>query len=54
MRFNYLEDLIDYYKRYSKQCEFGVKKQKSEKGEDETIRYVTNSCTHSDKAKNRT
>ncbi|KAF5464364.1 hypothetical protein F2P56_014444 [Juglans regia] len=54
MEFNSLEDLINYYKQYGRKCGFGVMTKRTEKGDDETVRYVTLACAHGGKARNRT
>ncbi|XP_040996016.1 protein FAR1-RELATED SEQUENCE 5-like [Juglans microcarpa x Juglans regia] len=53
MEFNSLEDLINYYKQYGKKCGFEVMTKKAEKGDDETVRYVTLVCARGGKAQNR-
>ncbi|XP_042956375.1 protein FAR1-RELATED SEQUENCE 6-like [Carya illinoinensis] len=53
MEFNSLEDLISYYKEYGKKSGFGVMTKRSERGEDETVRYVTLACARGGKARNR-
>ncbi|KAI9195509.1 hypothetical protein LWI28_015637 [Acer negundo] len=54
MEFNSLEDLLSYYKSYGKKCGFGVMTKRTERGEDQTIRYVTLACARGGKARNRT
>ncbi|XP_035540195.1 protein FAR1-RELATED SEQUENCE 4-like [Juglans regia] len=54
MEFNSLEDLINYYKEYGKKRGFGVMTKMSERGEDETVRYVTLACARGGKVRNRT
>ncbi|XP_041017868.1 protein FAR-RED IMPAIRED RESPONSE 1-like [Juglans microcarpa x Juglans regia] len=54
MEFNSFEDLMSYYKQYAEQCGFGVTRKKTERGEDETVRYVTITCARGGKARNRT
>ncbi|KAK1563519.1 hypothetical protein Q3G72_028677 [Acer saccharum] len=54
MEFNSLEDLLSYYKSYGKKCEFGVMKKRTERGEDQTARYITLACARGGKARNRT
>ncbi|XP_042984413.1 protein FAR1-RELATED SEQUENCE 5-like isoform X2 [Carya illinoinensis] len=54
MEFNSFEELMTYYKQYAKKCGFGVMTKRSERGEDETIRYVTLACARGGKARNRT
>ncbi|KAG7953612.1 hypothetical protein I3843_12G117700 [Carya illinoinensis] len=54
MEFNSLENLLSYYKQYGKKCSFGVMMKRTERGEDETIRYVTIACARGGKAQNRT
>ncbi|XP_042962648.1 protein FAR1-RELATED SEQUENCE 3-like [Carya illinoinensis] len=53
MKFNSLEDLMSYYKECGKKCGFGVMTKSSERGEDETVRYVTLACACGGKARNR-
>ncbi|XP_042971217.1 protein FAR1-RELATED SEQUENCE 5-like [Carya illinoinensis] len=53
MEFNCLEDLMSYYKEYGKKCGFGVMTKRSERGDDETVRYVTLACARGGKARNR-
>ncbi|KAF5477161.1 hypothetical protein F2P56_003832 [Juglans regia] len=54
MEFNSLEELLSYYKNYGKKCEFGVMTKRTEREEDETVRYVTLACARGGKARNRT
>ncbi|KAF5457179.1 hypothetical protein F2P56_021301 [Juglans regia] len=54
MEFNSLEDLMNYYKEYGKKRGFGVMTKRSERGEDETVRYVTLACARGGKARNKT
>ncbi|XP_041026995.1 protein FAR-RED ELONGATED HYPOCOTYL 3-like [Juglans microcarpa x Juglans regia] len=54
MEFNSFEELLTYYKQYDKKCKFGVMTKKSEKVNDETLRYVTLACARGGKAQNRT
>ncbi|KAK1549498.1 hypothetical protein Q3G72_002972 [Acer saccharum] len=56
MEFNSLEDLLSYYKSYGKKCGFGVMTKRTEKGEDQTVRYLTDAyaCARGGKACNRT
>ncbi|KAF5451928.1 hypothetical protein F2P56_026982 [Juglans regia] len=54
MMFNSLEDLMSYYKEYGKKRGFGVMTKRSERGEDQTVRYVTLACARGGKARNRT
>ena len=54
MKFNFLEDLMSYYKEYGKKCGFGVMTKRTERGEDESVRYVTLACARGGKARNRT
>ncbi|KAF5443904.1 hypothetical protein F2P56_036424 [Juglans regia] len=51
MEFNSFEDLHSYYKDYAKKCGFGVMTQRSEKGDDQSIRYVTLGCARGGKAR---
>ncbi|XP_035551491.1 protein FAR1-RELATED SEQUENCE 5-like [Juglans regia] len=51
MEFNSFEDLHSYYKDYAKKCGFGVMTQRSEKGADQSIRYVTLGCARGGKAR---
>ncbi|KAG6706726.1 hypothetical protein I3842_07G235200 [Carya illinoinensis] len=54
MEFNSFEDLLSYYKDYDKKCGFGVMTKRTERAEDQSIRYVTLACTRGGKARNRT
>ncbi|KAF5464628.1 hypothetical protein F2P56_014692 [Juglans regia] len=54
MKFNFLEDLMSYYKEYGKKRGFGVMTKRSEMGEDQTVRYVTFACARGGKARNMT
>ncbi|KAF5457562.1 hypothetical protein F2P56_021655 [Juglans regia] len=54
MEFNSFEDLLSYYKEYGKRSGFGVMTKRAERGEDESVRYVTLACARSGKARNRT
>ncbi|XP_042974915.1 protein FAR1-RELATED SEQUENCE 5-like [Carya illinoinensis] len=54
MEFNSLEELLCYYKEYGKKCEFGVMTKWIDRGEDESVRYVTLCCARGGKARNRT
>ncbi|KAI9182519.1 hypothetical protein LWI28_026151 [Acer negundo] len=54
MEFNSLEDLLSYYKSYGKKCGFGVRTKRTERGEDQIVRYVTLACSRGGKARNRT
>ncbi|KAI9182432.1 hypothetical protein LWI28_025316 [Acer negundo] len=54
IEFNSLEDLLSYYKSYGKKCGFGVMTKRTERGEDQTVRYVTLACARGGKARNRT
>ncbi|KAF5450147.1 hypothetical protein F2P56_030522 [Juglans regia] len=51
IEFNSFEDLHIYYKDYAKKCGFGVMTQRSERGDDQSIRYVTLSCARGGKAR---
>ncbi|KAF5481219.1 hypothetical protein F2P56_001887 [Juglans regia] len=53
MEFNSLEELMSCYKEYGKKYGFGVMTKNSERGEDETVRYVTLACARGRKARNR-
>ncbi|KAF5470739.1 hypothetical protein F2P56_011232, partial [Juglans regia] len=53
MEFNSFEELMNYYKQYAKKCGFGVMTRMTEKGDDETVRYVTLGCARGGKARNR-
>lgn len=44
VEFNFLEDLLSYYKKYGKKYEFEVMTKRTERGEDEFVRYVTIAC----------
>ncbi|XP_042939528.1 protein FAR1-RELATED SEQUENCE 5-like [Carya illinoinensis] len=54
MEFNSFEDLFRYYKQYAKQCGFGVMTQRSERSEDQSVRYVTLGCARGGKARVKT
>ncbi|XP_035540001.1 protein FAR1-RELATED SEQUENCE 5-like [Juglans regia] len=54
IEFNSFEDLLSYYKEYGKKCGFGVMTKQTERGEDESVRYVTLACARGGKAQNRT
>ncbi|XP_041016304.1 protein FAR-RED IMPAIRED RESPONSE 1-like [Juglans microcarpa x Juglans regia] len=54
IKFNSFEDLLSYYKEYGKKCGFGVMAKPIERGEDESVRYVTLACARGGKAWNRT
>ncbi|XP_042983693.1 protein FAR1-RELATED SEQUENCE 5-like isoform X2 [Carya illinoinensis] len=54
MEFDSFEELMSYYKQYAKKCGFGVMTKRSERGEDETVRYITLACARGGKARNRT
>ncbi|XP_041016196.1 protein FAR1-RELATED SEQUENCE 5-like [Juglans microcarpa x Juglans regia] len=54
MEFNSLEDLMSYYEEYGQKRGFGVMTKRSERGEDQTVRYVTIACARGGKARNRT
>ncbi|XP_035548752.1 protein FAR1-RELATED SEQUENCE 5-like [Juglans regia] len=51
MEFNSFEDLHIYYKDYAKKSGFGVMTQRSERGDDQSIRYVTLGCARGGKAR---
>ncbi|KAF5452626.1 hypothetical protein F2P56_027602 [Juglans regia] len=51
MEFNLFEDLFSYYKLYGKKCGFGVMTQRSERSEDQSVRYVTLGCARGGKAR---
>ncbi|XP_042962325.1 protein FAR1-RELATED SEQUENCE 6-like [Carya illinoinensis] len=53
IEFNSFEDLLSYYKGYGKRCGFGILTQKSERGEDKSMRYVTLGCARGRKAQNK-
>ncbi|KAK1584477.1 hypothetical protein Q3G72_033344 [Acer saccharum] len=38
MEFNFIEDLLSYYKSYGKKCGFGVMTKRTERGEDQIVR----------------
>ncbi|XP_042959478.1 protein FAR1-RELATED SEQUENCE 5-like [Carya illinoinensis] len=50
MEFNSFEDLFSYYKQYAKKYGFGVMTQRSERSEDQSVRYVTLGCARGGKA----
>ncbi|XP_042971413.1 protein FAR1-RELATED SEQUENCE 5-like [Carya illinoinensis] len=54
MEFNSFEDLLSYYKDYGKKCGFGVMTKRTERAEDQSVRYVTLACARGGKARNRT
>ncbi|XP_041009321.1 protein FAR-RED IMPAIRED RESPONSE 1-like [Juglans microcarpa x Juglans regia] len=54
MEFNLFEDLLSYYKNYAKKCGFGVMTQRSERLEDQSVKYVTLGCAQGEKARNKT
>ncbi|XP_042939228.1 protein FAR1-RELATED SEQUENCE 5-like isoform X2 [Carya illinoinensis] len=54
MEFNSFEDLFSYYKQYAKKCGFGVMTQRSERSEDQSVRYVTIGCARGGKARIKT
>ncbi|XP_041009518.1 protein FAR-RED IMPAIRED RESPONSE 1-like [Juglans microcarpa x Juglans regia] len=54
MKFNTFEELMVYYKQYGKKSGFGVTIRRTDKGDDETVRYVTFGCARGGKARNRT
>ncbi|XP_042983644.1 protein FAR1-RELATED SEQUENCE 5-like isoform X2 [Carya illinoinensis] len=54
MEFNSVEELLSYYKEYGKKCGFGVMIKRTEREEDDSVRYVTLSCARGGKARNRT
>ncbi|KAF5468417.1 hypothetical protein F2P56_012569, partial [Juglans regia] len=51
MEFNSFEDLFSYYKLFGKKCGFGVMTQRSERSEDQSVRYVTLGCARGGKAR---
>ncbi|XP_042988752.1 protein FAR1-RELATED SEQUENCE 5-like [Carya illinoinensis] len=53
MEFNSFEDLLTYYKNYAKKNGFGVMTQRSERSEDQCVRYVTLGCSRGGKARNK-
>ncbi|KAG6627411.1 hypothetical protein CIPAW_15G125700 [Carya illinoinensis] len=42
MEFNSLEELLSYYKEYGKKCGFGVMIKRTEREEDDSVRYARN------------
>ena len=54
LQFTSIEELIDYYKDYGKKCGFGVMIQRSERGEDGSVRYVTLACARGGKVRKTT
>lgn len=54
MTFSSKEDLIAYYKQYSKQYGFEIMTQRSIKRHESSVRYVTLGCSCGGKARNRT
>ncbi|XP_041017151.1 protein FAR-RED IMPAIRED RESPONSE 1-like [Juglans microcarpa x Juglans regia] len=53
MEFNSFEELFSYYKHYGKKCGFEVTTQRSERSEDQSVRYVTLGCAWVGKARNK-
>ncbi|XP_042950033.1 protein FAR1-RELATED SEQUENCE 5-like [Carya illinoinensis] len=51
MEFNTFEDLLVYYKQYAKSSGFGVMTQRSERADDQSVRYVTLGCARGGKAR---
>ncbi|XP_041001739.1 protein FAR-RED ELONGATED HYPOCOTYL 3-like [Juglans microcarpa x Juglans regia] len=51
MKFNSFEDSFSYYKHYGKKCGFGVMTQRSERSENQSVRYVTLGCARGRKAR---
>ncbi|XP_035542832.1 uncharacterized protein LOC109019000, partial [Juglans regia] len=54
MCFESENELVAYYKKYGKQCGFGIMTQRSKREKDGTIKYVTLGCARGGKARNRT
>ncbi|KAG2670666.1 hypothetical protein I3760_14G097000 [Carya illinoinensis] len=54
MEFYSFEELMSYYKQYARNCGFGVMTRRTERGDDETVRYVTLGCARGGKVRNRT
>ncbi|XP_042972807.1 protein FAR1-RELATED SEQUENCE 4-like [Carya illinoinensis] len=54
MEFNFLEELLSYYKEYDKKCGFGVMTKQTDRDEDDSVRYITLCCARGGKARNRT
>ncbi|KAG6631832.1 hypothetical protein CIPAW_13G117300 [Carya illinoinensis] len=54
MEFKSLEELLSYYKEYGKKCGFGVMTKRTDRDEDDSVRYVTLCCARGGKARNRT
>ncbi|XP_042950403.1 protein FAR1-RELATED SEQUENCE 5-like [Carya illinoinensis] len=54
MMFTSEEELHSYYKKYGKQCGFGISIQSSKRYKDGTLRYITLGCARGGKARNRT
>ncbi|KAG2670589.1 hypothetical protein I3760_14G092800 [Carya illinoinensis] len=54
MEFNSLEELLCYYKEYGKKCGFGVMTKRTDREENDSVRYVTLCCARGGKARNRT
>ncbi|XP_042957997.1 protein FAR1-RELATED SEQUENCE 4-like [Carya illinoinensis] len=54
MEFNSFEDLFRYYKQYAKKCGFGVMTQRSDRSDDQSVRYVTLGCARGGKARVKT
>ncbi|KAL9428722.1 hypothetical protein AB3S75_030667 [Citrus x aurantiifolia] len=53
MLFDGYEEMFEFYKAYSRQEGFPVKKLTSKKGSDETVKYATFACGRSGKADSR-
>ncbi|XP_042939384.1 protein FAR1-RELATED SEQUENCE 5-like [Carya illinoinensis] len=53
MEFNSFDELLSYYKHYAKKNGFGVMTQRSERSEDQSVRYVTLGCARGGKARNK-
>ncbi|XP_042962627.1 protein FAR1-RELATED SEQUENCE 5-like [Carya illinoinensis] len=54
MEFNSLEKVLCYYKEYGKKCGFGMMTKRTNREEDDSVRYVTLCCARGGKAQNRT
>ncbi|XP_042956269.1 protein FAR-RED IMPAIRED RESPONSE 1-like [Carya illinoinensis] len=51
MEFNTFKDLLVYYKQYAKSSGFGVMTQRSERADDQSVRYVTLGCARGGNAR---
>ncbi|KAG2725122.1 hypothetical protein I3760_01G051800 [Carya illinoinensis] len=54
MKFNSLEELLCYYKEYGKKYRFGVMTKRTDREENDSVRYVTLCCARGGNVRNRT